>query len=102
MAWSGVITLYPRSYPQSGRNPPELAGTHRSNRTQPEPTGRLPRFWCAVGQRFIRIRPRASGSCRPRAATSQVGRRSQSSEVTDTRVMSGLEARVGIETLAAD
>jgi hypothetical protein len=40
--------LYPHSYPQTGRNPAELAVAHRNNRTQPEPAGRLPRFRYAV------------------------------------------------------
>jgi hypothetical protein len=39
---------YPRSYPQARRDPPELAGAHRNNRTQSDPTGRLPRFRYAV------------------------------------------------------
>jgi hypothetical protein len=41
---SSRLSLYPRSYPQAGRDPPEPAGAHRSNRTQSEPAGRLPRF----------------------------------------------------------
>lgn len=42
------LLVYPHPYPQSRRNPPELAGAHRNNRTQPEPTGGLPRFRYAV------------------------------------------------------
>jgi hypothetical protein len=45
---SSGLSLYPHSYPQAGRSPPELAGAHRNNRTQPEPAGRLPRFRYAV------------------------------------------------------
>ena len=33
------LCLYPRLYPQAGRDPPELAGAHRNNRTQSEPAG---------------------------------------------------------------
>ena len=43
-----VAALYPHSYPQASRNPPELVGTHRNNRTQPDSTGGLPRFRYAV------------------------------------------------------
>lgn len=39
---------YPHSYPQAGRNPPELAVAHRSNRTQSDSTGGLPRFRYSV------------------------------------------------------
>ena len=42
------LALYPQSYPQAGRNPLEPAVAHRNNRTQPEPTGCLPRFRYAV------------------------------------------------------
>jgi hypothetical protein len=40
--------LYPHSYPRAGRNPSELAGAHRNNRTQSDSTGRSPRFRYAV------------------------------------------------------
>jgi hypothetical protein len=43
-----TLIPYPHSYPQSGRNPPEPAGAHRSNRIQSDPTGGLPRFRYAV------------------------------------------------------
>lgn len=45
---SATALLYPHSYPQAGRNPPELAGADRNNRAQPEPIGRFPRFRYAV------------------------------------------------------
>jgi hypothetical protein len=41
-------SLYPHSYPQSGRKPPDLAGTHRNNRSQSDSTGGSPRIRYAV------------------------------------------------------
>lgn len=41
-------SLYPRSYPQAGRDPPEPAGAHRNNRTQSDPAGPFLRFRYAV------------------------------------------------------
>jgi hypothetical protein len=61
----------------TSRNPLDLAGAHRNNRTQPEPTGRLPRFRYAVpipscrgpGARSPRRRVRSSPSVRPTRTT---------------------------------
>jgi hypothetical protein len=47
-ALTGSGRLYPHSYPQAGRNWPELAGAHRNNRSQSDPTGGSPRFRYAV------------------------------------------------------
>ena len=58
--------LYPYSYPQAGRDPPELAGAHRSNRSQPEPAGRLPRFRDAVPSLICPGSERESGLFRAR------------------------------------
>jgi hypothetical protein len=42
------LMLYPHSYPQAGRDPPELAGAHRTNRTQSDATGGSPGIRYAV------------------------------------------------------
>lgn len=81
-------SAYPHLYPQAGRNPPELAASHRNNRTQPEPAGRLPRFRYAAPNSPARIGPlraRTLGrgtliGCSTRRPLSRLSRPSSSSK----------------------